>query len=249
MKAVKSYNSFLEELTIVFPLYDEEKRVETTLKRIQNFCKTFASIPKLIFVLDGCDDNTNELLVENLRRIGLLNTSKIIDYKPNKGIGYAMHQGLKQVNTRYVLFSDFDIATPLLELKNIYSLISQYDIIVGSRWLDKSKVENNLFRKLMSSLSIHLIKLMLNINISDTQCGFKLFKTEVAKEIYSKRQINRFGVDFEIIFIARKRGYKIKEVPVEWKHEKGSKVRWIDYFRTFKELLRVKWNSTRGLYS
>jgi dolichyl-phosphate beta-glucosyltransferase len=249
MKTKKPYDAFLRELTIVFPLYNEKRRVESTLKKIKNFYNRINSFPILIFVLDGCKDNTKDLLVENLRKNDLLSFSKIIDYKPNKGIGYAMHQGLKQVKTRYVLFSDFDLATPLSELRNLYSYLPKYDIVIGSRWLDRSKVKGNIFRKLLSSISIHLIKLMLSIKISDTQCGFKLFKTDIAKRVYAKRQINRFGVDFEIIFIASKKGYSIKEMPVEWRHEKGSKVGIFDYFKTLKELFRVRWNGLNGAYS
>ena len=249
MEKKESYESFIGKLTIVFPLYNEERRVTTSLKRIGNFYKNLRAFPKLVFVLDGCTDKTKTKLVDELEKQELSSKSRILEYSPNRGVGYAMHAGLKEVKTDYVLFSDFDISTPLSELRNFFSLLTAYDVIIGSRWLDRERVENSFFRRFLSSTSINIIKIILGINLSDTQCGFKLFKTNIAKEIYAKRHIDRFGVDFEIMFIAKNKGYRIKELPVVWKHEKWSKVGWLDYFRTLLELFRVRWNSLKGAYS
>lgn len=242
-------NELLNNLTIVFPMYNEEKRVENTVKNLNAFYEKINSFPKIIFVLDGCTDNTKSILKNALKDSIVSNYSKIVEYKENRGIGYAMNKGLDNVKTKYVLFSDFDLSTPLKELYHFSKFVPEFDIVIGSRWLDKSRIKDNPFRKIMSLLSISIIKSSLKLNLSDTQCGFKLYKTDIARKVYEKRTIDRFGVDFELMFISNKSGFKIKELPVEWKHEEESTVHIRDYLITLKELIKVRKNNRKGKYS
>ncbi|MDI3474009.1 MAG: dolichyl-phosphate beta-glucosyltransferase [Candidatus Woesearchaeota archaeon] len=242
-------DELLNNLTIVFPMYNEEKRVKNTIRRLNAFYEEIHYFPEIIFVLDGCTDNTKSILESSLKESIIYEHSKIIEYKNNRGIGYAMNKGLDNVRTRYVLFSDFDLSTPLTELNQFSKYLPEFDIVIGSRWTDRSRIQDNQFRKMMSLLSISIIKSLLKLKLSDTQCGFKLYKTDIARKVYEKRTIDRFGVDFELMFIATKSGFKIKEIPVEWKHEEESTVHLRDYLITLKELIKVRKNDRRGKYS
>lgn len=242
-------DELLNNLTIVFPMYNEEKRVQKTIRRLNSFYKKINSFPKIIFVSDGCTDNTKSILKNALKDSIINDYSKIVEYKENRGIGYAMNKGLDNVKTKYVLFSDFDLSTPLKELYHFSKFVPEFDIVIGSRWLDKSRIQDNPFRRIMSLISRFLINSFLKIKFSDTLCGFKLYKTDIARKVYEKRTIDRFGVDFELMFIANKSGFKIKELPVEWKHEEGSTVHLRDYLITLKELMKVRNNNRKGKYS
>lgn len=126
-----------------------------------------------------------------------------------------------------------------------------YDIIIGSRYLkaDSIKIKQPLLRRMVSRMGNWLIRILLGINMVDTQCGFKLFSAKAAEEIFPKQTIERWGFDMEILAIARKKGYQIKEVAVDWYDAEGSTVKKSAALKTLKELVLIKWNLTRGKYS
>ncbi|MEM4396381.1 MAG: glycosyltransferase [Candidatus Woesearchaeota archaeon] len=222
-------------ITLLFPVYNEEKNVENTIKQIYEFSKKYSF--ELVFSLDGCTDNTLEKLKLELKKYNL--SAKILVRKKNMGKGKTVKEGIMKVNTNLVLVSDFDLSTPLEELEKLLKYIDEYDIVIGSRWINTDKIKNTPKRKIMSFLSILLINLLLNLKVKDSQCGFKLFKTKIAKEIFKLSKINRFGYDFEILLIAKLNKIKYKEVPVRWSFNSNSKVKLESYFVTLKELISV----------
>ncbi|HDP74133.1 MAG TPA: glycosyltransferase [Candidatus Woesearchaeota archaeon] len=248
IEASPAFAKLVNNTTIIIPAYNEERRVGLMINKLNKFVNKFHFRPRLIFVLDGCSDKTKEKLVYQLNNLKEKAISEIIEYKQNKGVGYALSRGLYLVKTKYVLFSDFDFSTPLEEMIKFEKYYEKYDVLVGSRWSDKAFYKNNIIRRILSWASSFLIRKSLEINVKDTQCGFMLFKSQAAKEVYSKRTINRFGSYFEVIAIASLKGKKIKEIGVVWKHEKGSKVRVSDFIDSMRSLRQIKKNIRRGVY-
>lgn len=225
-------------ITLLFPVYNEEKNIENTIKQIYEFSKKYSF--KLLFSLDGCTDNTLEKLKSELKKYNL--SAKILVRTKNMGKGKTVKEGIMKVNTDLVLVSDFDLSTPLDEIEKLLRYIDKYDIVIGSRWIQTSEIQNTPKRKILSFLSILLINLLLNLKIKDSQCGFKLFKTTVAKKLFNLSKIDRFGYDFEILLIAKLNKIKYKEVAVKWCFNPNSKVNIWSYFQTLKELFIVYFN-------
>jgi len=147
-----------------------------------------------------------------------------------------------------ILFSDADLSTPIEEFDKLKKYMSSYSIVIGSRALADSEVQNNIFRKLLGRIGNLLIRSVVK-GIKDTQCGFKLYESDVANSLFSKQTIEGFGFDFEILFLAQKDNIKIKEVPVVWKNVEGSKVKPIHYLITLFELFKIMKNNLKGRYS
>lgn len=171
-------------------------------------------------------------------------------YNPKKqGKGYAIKKGVLASKGSLVLFADADTSTPITELDNFMPQINGYDIIIGSREHKDSVVKKKLVsRVILGNLGNVLLRLLLIRKIKDTQCGFKLFNGYIARKLFSLSRIRGFGFDFEVLFLAQKNGYKIKEMPVNWTYCEGTKVTWQSHFATLKELFEIKLNQLLGKY-
>jgi dolichyl-phosphate beta-glucosyltransferase len=235
------------KLSIIIPAYNEEKRIKETLKKIINYLNKKKTIYEIILVDDCSTDRTIEISKKINKNIIILKN------KNNMGKGYCVKKGIQYAKNELILFTDADLATPIEEIDNMIDLINKdNDIIIASRSHPKSKiiVKQSLIRQFMGNIFPFLVKLLLIKNISDTQCGFKLFKKKVAKEIIKYQTINRFSFDVELLFIAKKKGYKIKEVPVFWIDKKGSKLKLIkDSSKMFLDLIKIKYNSYNKRYN
>ncbi|MGB9797167.1 MAG: dolichyl-phosphate beta-glucosyltransferase, partial [bacterium] len=153
---------------------------------------------------------------------------KLVKLPQNRGKGYAVKTGIMKAKGRYILFSDADLSTPIEELPNLFFWVEKgYDIAIASRACPGAKLEVHqpMHREFMGRVFNLLVRLILLPGVYDTQCGFKLFRREVAREIFQRQRFEGFSFDFEILYIAKKLGYKIKEVPVRWRHSPGSKVK------------------------
>ena len=192
---------------------------------------------EIIVVDDGSSDNTVEI-ANSLN----LNSIKVISYSRNRGKGYAVKEGVLAAKYNYVLFMDADLATPPEEIEKMAPYIDDFDIVIASRMLPTSKIKQHqpVLRRLLGVIGKKIISLTLTRGIKDTQCGFKLFKTDIAKKLFSMQKTERWGFDFEILFIAQKLKYKIKEVPVVWYAMEDSKLRFLDYISTLYDLIRLR---------
>lgn len=212
------------KLSIIIPAYNEEKRLGKTLEEVRTFLKNHDS--EIIVVDDGSTDGTSAF--------------SLISYPVNMGKGYAIKKGVEAAAGDLILFMDADNATPIGELEKLLKVDA--DIVIGSRYLPESAIEKKqpLFRVLIGRLGNLIIRLLVVKNVKDTQCGFKLFKKNVAKELFSELQTDRFGFDIEILGRAQKKGYRIVEVPVTWLHNDNSRVRPIrDAFKTLADLIKI----------
>jgi dolichyl-phosphate beta-glucosyltransferase len=232
-------------LSVIIPCYNEEKRIKNNLPHIINYLERNCPNYELIIVVDIGTDKTLEVVREIKNK-----KTKFIVNKKRMGKGYAIRQGVLESKGNYIFFLDIDLSTPIEEFPKLFQYMGDYDIAIGSRALDESKViKKKIDRKLLGFLGNVLIQIFLFRGIKDTQCGFKIFKKEVAKKVFSLQKNTGFGFDFEILFLANKFGYKIKEVPITWSHLGDSKVTFTSHFITLYELIKIKINEWKGIYN
>lgn len=240
----------LFEYSIVIPAYNEENRIIDTINSITTYIKENQLNAEIIVVNDGSKDNTSSVI----KTLQLTNPNlNLIDLVQNKGKGNAVKEGIMSSKSNFVLFADADGSTPIQELKNLHHKLvsSNSEIAIGSRYLNESKVgiKQPLYRVMLGRIGNQLIQLFLIDNIKDTQCGFKLFKTQVAKQIFSMQKIKRFAFDMESLLIAKNLGYNIIEVPVAWNDSPQSRFRpFLDAVRTLRDLVIIKLNLWSGRY-
>jgi glycosyltransferase involved in cell wall biosynthesis len=237
----------IKSLSIIFPLYNENKRLKYCFQNIDIF-NSNSSIKKLeyIFVDDGSVDNSYQLILDFIkkRRRRKEIKYKIIKFNKNKGKGAALISGIKNASKDWMLTIDVDISVSLLEINNWikynYFEINK-EIYFGSRNLKKSIIKFEYHRKLIGLFFILICKLFLNIKLYDTQCGFKLYKKKTGKMIFNKLTEKKFAHDIEIVLLATKKKIEIIELPVKWVHKNDSKINLIrDSFSIFWSIYKMK---------
>ena len=240
-------------LSIVIPAYNEETRVARSLEKIYLYLEQQTYTYELIIVDDGSTDQTAQVVHDILKRS---EHGKLLQNGVNRGKGYSVRQGVLHSRGEYVLISDADLSTPIREIEQLFRYLEQgYDIAIGSRGLKESdiQVHQSWYRERMGKIFNLLIRLILLPDFYDTQCGFKCFRGDIARKLFSQQTIDHFSFDVEVLFLATYYNYKIKEVPIQWFHEpsvwlnttaeaiKGSsKMLW--------DLLRIRYNVWLGKY-
>ena len=230
-------------LSIIIPVYNEEDRLGITLSRIHSYLNTKEYKYEVIVVDDGSSsDKTREIaLASSLKSAGNL---KLLSNQKNRGKGFSVRRGIIAANGEYILFSDADLSTPIQELDKLLEYTkSGYDIAIGSRSMSGSdvRVHQPFYREFMGRIFNLIVQIAVFKGIIDTQCGFKLFKSNIAKEIADKMRIDRFSFDVEMLYLARRMNCKIKEVPVVWINSPSSRVDPIrDSVKMFLDILYIK---------
>jgi dolichyl-phosphate beta-glucosyltransferase len=235
----------ISSLSIVIPMFNEEKRIFKSLLKLNSFIikiKKKINV-QIIFVNDGSTDKTIILLKKFLIKKRINN--KIVILKKNLGKGYAIKKGIENSKNEWVLTTDIDFSVPLNQIsvwiKKKY-LKKNCNIYFASRSHKKSKVTAKLHRVILGIIFKFIINIFLGIKIKDTQCGYKLYKKKIAKKIFKKLQTYRFEHDLEIVMRSKKLNYTITELPVRWVHKSDSKVNlFTDPFRMFFGILYLKY--------
>ena len=231
-------------LSIVIPAYNEGSRIGPTVRDIIDYCRQAHRSFEVILVDDGSEDDTSWVGLQLSQEFSEL---RLIRLAANHGKGYAVRTGMLNALGQNLLFTDADGATPFTEIERLEAaLAAGADVAVGSRALrqEGTRVKAKLYRHLIGRTFHLLVERLADAGVKDTQCGFKLFRCSVAQELFSRMRMNGFSFDVEVLLMARKRGYRVAEVPVNWSHQPGSKVRLagdslamaIDLFR-----IRAKW--------
>ncbi|MCB9802585.1 glycosyltransferase family 2 protein [Candidatus Nomurabacteria bacterium] len=224
------------EISVVIPAFNEEKVILQTLTEVKFFLlKNYQSF-EIIVVDDKSTDRTLDLL-ENFSEIKLLKNQK------NHGKGYSVAKGVKAAKGEWILFMDADNSTKIKELNNFKPDLEENDLLIASRAVAGAKIIDSQakWKVIFGRLGNKLIQILLLPGIQDTQCGFKLFRSEL-KGIFEQLTIEDWGFDFELLFLARKKNFKIKELPVEWLNNQDSKVKFSTYFKTILQVLKVRVN-------
>jgi dolichyl-phosphate beta-glucosyltransferase len=246
-------------LSIVIPAYNEEHRLPESLDKIIAFLQTRDYSAEVIVVDDGSTDNTVGILEGFMARYPFFSSIK----NNHRGKGHAVRTGMLAAQGTYVLFSDADLATPIDEVERLLAFLEDgYDIAIGSReGLGAQRINEPGYRHLMGRVFNLLVRLVAVGGFQDTQCGFKCFRREAAQDLFQRVQLYGAeaglakggmvtGFDVEVLFLALKRGYKVKEVPVQWHYGANTKVNpLLDSARMFMDVLRVRLNDWRGKYN
>lgn len=238
-----------KKLSVVIPAYNEAKRIKNTYLRLDRFFSQRDYDMEYIFVEDGSSDETADILKDiEKSSSGMV---RLIENERNMGKGLSIKRGVLEASGDYVLFMDVDMATPLQAFCDFENYLEKYDIVMGSRWLDESniRIPQPWYRRLMGKFFYVIVRAFFLRGITDTNCGFKCYKGAVAQDIFSKQLINGWGFDVELLYIAQKRSYTIKEVPVIWAHGRDSKVNLFKVpLLTLSELALIKINDLKRCY-
>jgi len=231
------------EISVIIPAYNEEKRILPTLEKVYDYFSRVQNMDfEIIVVDDGSKDNT-EKVVKNFAK-DKSKRVKFIKHKENKGKGTAVKTGMMEAKGEYILFSDADLSTPIEEFGKLKKAIDRgYDIAIGSRGLPESKIviPQPWYRRYIGKIFPLIVRIIVMKNFRDTQCGFKLFKKKIAKELFANLITSGFAFDVEILYKALKKEYNVKEIPVKWYNYKESKVSILKApFNMLKEIIKIK---------
>lgn len=235
-------------LSVVIPAYNEEIRIIPTIGAIASHVSDLGFPWELIVADDGSKDDTVPL-VEGLGFVNL----HVLKTPQNGGKGSAVQRGMLAARGRYVLFTDADNSTPIEEVGKFIAALRDegYDVAVGSRAAEGADEANkSLLRHILSGGLRMIVRYMLRIKVSDTQCGFKMYTHDAAQRLHSVQTIMGFSFDLELLYLAFKVGYKVTELPVSWVDAPGSKVDTRKEVQRFvKDILRIKTNDFKGIYN
>lgn len=239
------------KISVITPCFNEGKNIRKNIKRVDDYLKQRFDHYEIIAVNDGSRDNTAEELFALQKEIGLT----VINNKENQGKGGVVKDGMLAISGKsdVVMFLDSDLGIPIEELEKFVAAIKDgYDIAIASRFVPGLKIVQpvQLHRKLMEK-AFRLIRMAItnNWNVKDTQCGFKVFRWKAAMKIFPKITVKRFAFDAEVIFIANKYGYKLKELPIHLQNPPSRSLRiFRDPANMILDLLRIRMNSWKGKY-
>ena len=229
----------MSPLSVVVPAYDEEHRIGGSIDRVLSWSAERGVRLELIVVDDGSRDGTARL-VESYAPRGV----RLVRLSANRGKGAALRAGVAASTGERVLISDADFSTPIAEIDRLTPHLAEAEIVLGSRAADDARITvHQPFWRELAGKSFNLAIRLLGVSgIRDSQCGFKLLRGEVARELFAEMTIDRFAFDVELILLARRRGYRVAEVGVEWRNDPASRVRVLrDGIRMLADVVRLRW--------
>jgi dolichyl-phosphate beta-glucosyltransferase len=237
------------DLSVVIPAYNEERRIGPTVRAVLDFLTREGRSGEVVLVDDGSADATCTLvrgLADADDRVRLIRLPR------NRGKGYAVRTGVLSALGERILFADADGAAPIEEVARLErALDAGAAIAIGSRALPSPgvRVEALLGRRVAGRIFHQLVKWLAVRGVADTQCGFKLFTADAARDLFSRMLMDGFSFDVELLVIARRRGLRVAEVPVDWTHQPGSRIDVAaDGLRMARDLFRIRALALRGIY-
>jgi glycosyltransferase involved in cell wall biosynthesis len=232
-------------ISIIIPAYNEANRLPASLVKVKEYLSAAQwDFAEVVVVDDGSVDNTVQLA----RDAGV----RVLQNPGNRGKGYSVKHGMLKAQGEWTLFTDADLSSPIGEVEKLWSALEREhaQVAVGSRAVDRSLVgvHQPLLREAVGRVFNAAMRLVTGLPFKDTQCGFKLFQTSAGREVFSRQQLDGFGFDVEVLFIAKTLGLKSVEVPVRWDNVEGTKVSMLLGFVAFMDLLKVRRNAIQGKY-
>jgi glycosyltransferase involved in cell wall biosynthesis len=236
--------------SIILPAYNESARIAATLETILAHATQNNWNVEIIVVNDGSSDNTAEIVCEYARKHAVL---RLLENPGNRGKGYSVRNGMLHAKGDILLFSDADLSSPIEEADKLFAAIARgADIAIGSRWVDtRLQIRRQpLYRRIFGRIFNLALRVSLGLCFKDTQCGFKAFTRRSARVIFPLQKIERWGFDPELLYLAKKFGFTISEVPVAWSHREGTRIHPLrDGIRMLGELLKIRWYALTGNYA
>lgn len=223
-------------ISIVIPTFNEENRIGNTIVSIIEYLRRSRKQSEIIVADDGSKDNT---IYHVSNKYDPVVPISILSHSFNMGKGAAVKRGMMQATGDVVLFTDADLSTPIEELDRLLvELDKGFDVVIGSRGMAQSILEKRqpFYRQFMGKTFNKMVQFVVLPGIQDTQCGFKLFSRRAVNSLFPEQMLTGFAFDVEILYMARKKGLKIKEVPVTWHNATGSKVHIV------RDSLKMFWN-------
>lgn len=239
-------------LSVIIPAYNEASRLEKSLRDIVDYLRQNFPDGELIVVDDGSSDETAALARKVFQESGDVRTS-VISYKSNLGKGRAVRLGLLAARSDVALFSDADLSTPITEAPKLIDPVAsgQFDMTFGSRALNRELIGvHQSWRREQGGRVFNLVvRLATGMPFWDTQCGFKAFRMSVCRPLIEAATVDRFGFDVELLYLGFRAGLNLKEIPVRWDHNEGSKVAlFSDSFKMVNEVNLIRQQARRGVY-
>lgn len=236
--------------SIIVPAYNEAERIGNSLERVLDYVASSKWSAEIIVVNDGSSDNTAAIVSDYARRNPVV---RLIENPGNRGKGYTVKHGVMNASGQVLLFTDADLSSPIEEASKLFAPIENgaADVAIGSRYLDSElQTRKQPIHRRMLGRSFNLaLRAILGLSYVDTQCGFKAFSRKAGGIIFPNMKVEGWGFDPEILFLARRYGLKVDEVPVSWAHDHRSKINPLrDGARMLGELLRIRMNSLGGKY-
>lgn len=237
------------QYSIVIPAYNESSRLPATLDRILAHIRERGWNAEVLVVNDGSTDDTAAIVHSYAHRDPAF---RLIENPGNRGKGFSVRNGMLHATGEVLLFSDADLSSPIEETDKLFAAIAAgNDLAIGSRWLraELQTQRQPLYRQLYGRIFNLALRLILRLRYRDTQCGLKAFTQRAAQAIFPLQHIERWGFDPEILYLARKFGFKVVEIPVRWAHSEGTRLHPLrDGIRMFFELLKIRWYALTGKY-
>jgi len=236
----------VREIAIVVPAYNEAQRIVPSLEKILTFLPAHFASSEVLLVDDGSTDGTADLVER--RFAGKV---RVLRQPMRRGKGSAVRAGVLAAGKAWILFVDADLSIPIDQALFLCARAGRapdVPIVIGSKRAPGSQIEYPRLRRLLGGVGHLLISLLVVRGLHDTQCGIKLYRADAGKELFSLSRIDGFGFDFEVLFLARRLGYAIAEVPIRCEHRVGGTVRLRTYLRVLSEVARLNLYRLRGMY-
>ncbi|MGB9237681.1 MAG: dolichyl-phosphate beta-glucosyltransferase, partial [Terriglobales bacterium] len=236
--------------SFVIPAYNERTRIRPTLDALLRYIQEQNWDAEILVVSDGSTDDTAQIV----REYGKSYPQVLLLENPgNRGKGYSVRNGMLHARGDICLFTDADLSSPIEEAPKLFDAISRgADIAIGSRWLrvELQTERQPLYRQAFGRIFNLALRVILGLHFTDTQCGFKAFRRDAAQRTFPLQKIERWGWDPEILFLARRAGLQVEEVPVLWAHSEGTRLHpFRDGIKMFVEVLRIRWYAMAGDYA
>jgi len=236
-------------LSVIVPVYNEARRLRDTLPRLHEYVAGLGEPGEIIVVNDGSTDDTAQVVMDLARSYKEL---RLIHRDRNRGKGASVRRGVLAAREAHVLFTDAGLSAPIEEAAKLRAKLAEgCQVAIGSRRLPGSDVQvrQSWFQRLAGRVLSTLVRLLFLRGITDSQCGFKAFERGAAEAIFKRQQLDGFGFDVEVLWLARRLGYQVAEVPIVWRDDPESHIRpFRDAARMLGELVRFRLNAWRGRY-
>jgi dolichyl-phosphate beta-glucosyltransferase len=234
------------DVSLVIPVYNEETRLPRALNSLLDFLGTQGFSWEILIVDDGSIDRTAEIAKEVAEKTGQLHYL----HTPHRGKGHAVRTGMLAAGGTFRFYSDADLSVPIDDLSRFLPALEQADVAIGSREAAGAvRFNEPRYRHAIGRVYNLLVRILLTPGLQDTQCGFKGFRGDVARELFSRQAMEDWGFDVEILYLAQRLGYRIAEVPVHWTYGRHSRIRVLrDIWRMFRDVWRVRWRAWTRQY-